>query len=251
MLDQVAMMGVKFMGNLFGGLASREQMKAQGRLTAAQNVVNKANVEASNTIRDANNELSSVVGSLNRSRQAMNNRQALRTNSREQEAIQTNLARTLSDLTQSSLEDRLNSAFELGSLAAAASAAGVGGNSREVMNSTLRLTAARKQQALDEQGDIITYDGLKMLTNTQADAYASLDSTVILDQLDLSRDQYIPQFIQKAPSYLQTTANAAITTAANSPGLTQSALEGTVNRSSAPATNGRTFQGAYGTSLRI
>jgi len=251
MIDQVAMMGVKFMGNLFGGLASREQIKAQGRLTAAQNLVNKANIEAGNTVRDANNELSSVVGSLNRARQAMNNRQVLRTNSREQEAIQTNLARTLSDLTQSSLEERLNSAFELGSLAAAASAAGVGGNSREVMNSTLRLTAARKQQALDEQGETITYDALKMLTNTQADAYASLDNSVILDQLDLSTDQYIPQFIQKAPSFLQTTANAAITTAANNPGLTQSVLEGTFNRSSAPASNGRTFEGAWGTSLRI
>lgn len=252
MLEMAAMMGVQFLGNALTGLGQREQMRAQKRLTNAQNLVNKAQVAASNTIRDANNELSAVVGSLNRFKLNASNRQSLRNSGREQEAIQTNLIRVMKDLTGASLEQRLDSSFELGSLAAASAAAGVGGNSREVMNATLRMAEARKQQALSEQGEALTYDALKMLTNTQADAYAGLDSSIILDQLDLSQDQYIPQFAQSAPSMFNVLLNAGVQTVAQNPGLTQMALEGpSTNRSTAPPNNGRTFQGAWGTSLRI
>lgn len=249
MLDEAAMLGVKFMGNLFGGLNARQQAKANNRLIGAQNEINKAETYASNLVREANNELSAVVGSLNRARQAMNNRQVLRTNAREQEAIQTNLSRVISDLTQTSLEGRLDSAFELGSLAASASAAGVGGNSREVMSATLRMTAARRDQAIQSQKDTASYDALKMLTNTQADAYASLDNTVILDQLDLSRDTYIPQFIQKAPSVLRTTLTAAAATAAQNPGLTQSVLGGSSGSTPQASGGNRNFMSSV--QLRI
>lgn len=250
MSGALAMLGVKFMGNLFGGLAQREQAKAQGRLSQAQNVVNKANIEANNTVREANNELGAAVGSLQRLSQALNNRQSLRMSGREQEAIQTNLSRAMKDLNSSSLESRLDTSYELGSLAATTAAAGVGGNSRDVMNATLRLTGARKQAAIQEQGDAITYDSLKMLTNTQADAYAQMDNSIILDQLDLSKDQYIPQFIESAPSYSRTFLNAAIGTAAQNPQLTQLSIDRSGSGSS-PSNNGRSFQGMPSTSLRI
>lgn len=231
-MTMAAMLGVQFLGNALGGLGQREQAKAQARLTKAENLVNKANTEAANTIRKANNELGAAVGSLNRFRQAANNRQIMRQYGQEQEQIQTNLSRAMSDLRRGAMEERLDTAFELGSLAAYAAAAGVGGGSKNVLNSTIRMTNARKQAALEQQGDQITYDALTLLTNTQADAYMALDSTLILDQLDLMPQQFIPQFVQKAPSVGQTLFNAAIQTVGSNPALTQQTLEGF--RSTAP-----------------
>ena len=221
----LAAMGIKFVGNFLGGLGEREQMKAQGRLTKAQNKVDKATIDGNNLVRGANNELASVVGSLNRFRQNANNRQVARNSGDQQETIYTNLQRTLNDLQSSSLEDRLNSSFELGALAASTAAAGVGGGSKDVMNATLRMAAARKQQALDEQSETLSYDALKAITNVQARTFSDMDSSLVLDNLDLSQDQYIPKFIQKAPSALQVGINAAVQTAAQSPEGTQMALE--------------------------
>jgi len=231
-MSMAAMLGVQFLGNALGGLGARQQAKAQARLTKAENLVNKANTEAANTIREANNELGVAIGSLNRFRQNASNRQVLRQYGQEQEQIQTNLSRAMGDLQRGALEDRLDTAFELGSLAAYAAAAGVGGGSKNVLNSTIRMTNARKQAALEQQGDQMTYDALTLLTNTQADAYMALDSSLILDQLDLMPQQFIPQFVQKAPSVGQTLFNAAIQTVVSNPQLTQQALDGF--RSTAP-----------------
>lgn len=231
-MSMAAMLGVQFLGNTLGGLGQRQQAKAQARLTKAENLVNKANTEAANTIREANNELSVAIGSLNRFRQNLGNRQILRELGREQEQIQTNLIRAQNDLQRGAMEERLDTAFELGSLAAYAAAAGVGGGSKNVLNATIRMANARKQDALERQGDQMSYDALTMLTNTQADAYMAMDSTLILDQLDLMPQQFIPQFVQKAPSAGKTLFNAAIQTVGSNPQLTQQTLDGF--RSTAP-----------------
>lgn len=208
-----------------GGLGGREEAKAQGRLTKAQNKIDKATNEGNNLIRDANNELASVVGSLNRFRQNANNRQIARNAGDQQETLYTNLRRSLGDLQAASLEDRLNSSFELGALAASSAAAGIGGGSKEVMNSTLRMAAARKQQALDEQGEAITYDSLRAITNVQARTFSDMDSSLVLDNLDLSQDQFVPQYVQEAPGVLASLFKAGSQTIAQNPQATQQGLE--------------------------
>ena len=252
MSEQMAMLGLKFMGNVVGGFQQREADKAQQRLTKAENLVAKANTYASNLVRDSNNELSAAVGSLNRFRQNLNNRQMLRTSGREQEQIQTNLQRALADLNSGKLEQRLDTSFELGSLAATTAAAGVGGGSKEVMNATIRMTEARKLSALSDAGDTMSYDALKMLTNTQADAYAQLDSTVILDRLDFSIDQYIPKFSKDPASPLQTVFNAAVNTASGNPQLTQQAAEGVRSTGSKSNSQATAYSGNnWASSVRV
>lgn len=246
------MIGAQVGIQLLGGMGRREQAKAQSRLTKAENLVNKANIDADNTIREANNELAASVGSLNRFRQNANNRQVLRLSGQEQEQIQTNLIRAISDLQHGALEDRLDTAFEAGSLAASAAAAGVGGGSKDVLNATIRMTGARRQEALEKAGDQMTYDALTMLTNTQADAYMQMDSTLILDELDLMPKQFVPQYGAPAPSGWQTALGGTMQAFANNPQLMQQAAESF--RSTAPPRHssqaGRTdFYGSV--SLRV
>jgi len=240
MWPQLAMMGVQFLGNYAQQKAKEKQVKNNNKAIDAANLeelranklenkLSAANVYASNTVREANNELSAVSGSLNRFRIGLGDRQTLRTSGREQEQIQTNLFRAIKDASTGALEDRLDTAYDMGALAASASAAGVGGGSREVMNATLRMTGARRQSALEEaQGDM-TYDAMRLLTNTQADAYAQLDTSVIFDQLDLQVDQFIP----KVPRIqnLQGPASGgllstALQTVTQNPQLTQQVAEG-------------------------
>lgn len=209
--------------NVLGGLAGQDQANAQARLDAAQNEVNRANDYAANTARDANNELATVVGSLNRAKQAINNRNVLANVGREAESIRTNMFRALSDMTEAGLEQRLDSAFDLGSLAAASGAAGVGGGSRDVMNSTLRMAAARKQQALEQQMDQVTYDSVRMETNTHADAYMAMDSSLILDQLDFGVNQTLPIFSQPAASGMQVLLGGTANAVAQNPQAFQNA----------------------------
>lgn len=237
---------------ILGGMGQRSQAKAQARLTKAENLVNKANIDAANTIREANNELSVAVGSLNRFRQNANNRQVLRLSGQEQEQIQTNLLRAISDLQHGALEERLDTAFDAGALAASAAAAGVGGSSKDVLNATIRMTGARKQEALEKTGDQMTYDALTLLTNTQADAYMQMDSSLILDELDLMPKQFVPQFEAPAPSIWQTAFGGGMEAFASNPQLMQQTADSF--RSTAPPRHssqaGRTdFYGSV--SLRV
>ena len=246
------MMAAQVGMQLLGGMGQREQAKAQARLTRAENLVNKANIDAANTISKANNELAATVGSLNRFRQNANNRQVLRLSGQEQEQIQTNLLRAISDLRHGALEDRLDTAFEAGALAATAAAAGVGGGSKDVLNATIRMAGARKQAALEQAGDQMTYDALTLLTNTQADAYMQMDSTLILDELDLMPKQFVPQFVAPAPSIWQLALGGTAQAFANNPQLMQQTADSF--RSTAPPRHssqaGRTdFYGSV--SLRV
>lgn len=186
-----------------GGLTGREQAKANKRLTKAENMLKKAQVDAANTIRDANNELGAATGALQRYRQSLGHQQTLKQSGRQQSALVTNINRALDDLNRGGVESRLESSFEIGALAAASSAAGVGGGSREMMNRTLRLSAARQQAEIERAGDQVTYDGLRALTNMKADSFQALDGSLIFDNIDQQDNLFIPKFAQPVPSPLQ------------------------------------------------
>lgn len=234
------MLAAQFGLNALQGLGARQQAKAQGRLTAAENLVNNANVASANLVREANNDLAAAVGSLNRFRQAASNRAVMANSGKDQEAIQTNFLRAVGDLQRGSMEQRLDTAFELGAVAAMASAAGVAGGSRDAINATIRMTEARRQEELSRVQGQMTYDAMKLLTNTQADTYNQLDGTLFLDAIDRGRNIFMPQFEQRAPGLIGTLFGSAATTVAQNPLLTQQVAEG-FRSTSPPRDNGSSW----------
>src|SRR5690554_996960 len=113
-------------GNVLQGIGARQQAKAQNKLTDYENLIQMANTDAANLVRRANYELAGATGSLNRFKQSIQNQAILRASGDEQTQIQTNLLRAREDLVRGSMEQRLDTAFEIGALAASVSAAGDG-----------------------------------------------------------------------------------------------------------------------------
>lgn len=215
-----AQYGMQFLEGLIG----REQQKAQNRLTEIENEVQEANAENANRVRDANNELAAAKGSLQRYRKSLGDQHYLRDIGNQQEQIQTNLIRSIDDLERGSLESRLDTAFELGAVAARTAAAGVSGGSKQAINATIRMTEARKQAALENQQGQMTYDAIKYLTNTQADAY-NLDGSVFLDSIDRNTNTFMPQYVQKVPNAWSAFFNAGANTVSSNPELVQTTLD--------------------------
>lgn len=213
-------------GNVLQGMHSRKTLKAQNQITDIENMIGKANADAANIVRRANNELAAAVGSLNRFKQSIGNQQILRASGQEQAQIQTNLLRAREDLNRGSVEDRLDTAFELGSIAAAVSAAGVGGSSRDVLSNTIKMTGARKQAELSRVSGQVTYDALQYLANTQSDAYLQVQGDLFLDALDHGTSTFIPQAKTPVPSAAQVWFTKGLTTVAKNPQLTQQTVEG-------------------------
>lgn len=197
-----------FAGAFGQGLNQRQQIKAQNRIA-------KANAEASDIVRKGNAQLASAVGNLQRWQQSVSNQRTLKQAALEQSALKTNLLRMRDDSKDASLEQRLASASQAGAAAAAFSAAGVGGGTRDAINSTLRVAAQRKQDIITDKKEQYTYDGLLALTNMKEDVAFRLDDTMIIDQIDY-RTPYAQT--QEVPSVWRTMFNSAVSAASSSGG---------------------------------
>ena len=115
--------------NALQGLQQREQIKANNR-------IEQANADATNTVRAGNAQLASAVGNLSRWQQSVSNQRTLKTYADNSAALRTNLDRVFKGLNSQSLEQRLASAQEAGAAVAAMGAAGVTGSTRDALNST-------------------------------------------------------------------------------------------------------------------
>jgi len=237
-------------GNVLQGLGARTQAKAQNKLTDFENLIQKANADAANIVRRANNELAGATGSLNRFKQSIQNQAILRASGDEQKQIQTNLLRAREDLVRGSMEQRLDTAFEVGALAASVSAAGVGGSSRDVLNSTIKLTGARKQAELSRVGQQMTTDALEYLTNTQADAYMQVQGDLFLDALDYGTTTFMPKAHTPVQSYASIWLTKGLQTAAQNPELTQQTMEG-LRRSTNGSTQAQPYQSGWASSATM
>jgi len=228
-----------FSGAFGQGLNQRQQIKAQNRIA-------KANAEATNITRAGNAQLASAIGNLNRWKQSVGNQRVLKQAALEQSALKTNLLRMRKDAKEADLETRLAAASEAGSMAAAFGAAGVGGGTRDMINSTLRISEGRKLDQLKQQKDAYTYDALRQLTNMQEDVAYRLDDSMVIDQIDY-RTAHAEK--NKVPSVWRTMFNSAMSAASSSSG--QAALSnvgGGGSDSAGQASSTSFFSQAYGSS---
>lgn len=198
-----------FAGAFGKGLNQREQIKAQNRIA-------EANADARNITRAGDAKLASAVGNLQRYRQSVSNQRTLKQAALKQESIRTNLMRVRADAQSASLQTRLDAASQAGAAAAAFSAAGVGGGTRDMVNQTIRTSRQRKLDAIDKKAGQYEYDALRQLTNINEDVGFRLDNSLIIDQINY-REANADIDKQEVPSVWRTVFNSALS-AASSPG---------------------------------
>lgn len=159
------------------------QQDSQKKQIKANNKVAEANAAAQNTVTEARNELAAATGSLARYRQSLANQTFLKNISRQGEAIGKNLGRLQDDALNGSINTRLRAAEATGSILAAASAAGVGGATVDMLNSTIQLQKDRELEARDRSVRQATGDAAEELKALTEQAYLGLDTTQYIDNV--------------------------------------------------------------------
>lgn len=174
-------------GAIMGGMAQRAAAQAQL-------IVAKANAEAGNITRAADNEYRGAAAALTNFVRAQQNKRILDAAGEQYNAMSANIIRTMDDATSRSVTRQLQSSEALGTIAAQAAAAGVGGSSIDSINSTFQRVSDIADNAENRRDNIVLGDMSKQQNQIMENAGAQLDQNQTFANIDYSHDSapYIP-----------------------------------------------------------
>lgn len=158
--------------------------KSQHKLAKAQYNLEEGRATNAALIRASENQLSMATANLDRYMQQKQNKKNMEAMENALHSDSFNYARQLDGLASNKMNERLMGASALGSLAAQAGAAGVGGASVDALADTERLRQLRVDQALDDQIKDAQIVHNQNQTAILDNGYASLDDSYIFAGLD-------------------------------------------------------------------
>lgn len=209
----------------------------------------KSNTKVENMRRLTDNTLAAAKGSLARFQQANGNKHKLQAGADAVESQRTNMLRASDAALAGSIEQRINSAQEIGALVAAAGGAGIGGGSVDVLNAATRVRSQRVQQMMDDQADTQQYDALRNIGQTTEATILGLDDIQFSDDINYMQAQapYV-----KEPSWASIGLQAGMTFAQtfNSMGGFDGELGKTINAKLPGWLKGSTPKSATTTQLK-
>lgn len=163
-------------------------MQAQGQAEIAK-LTDESNVKVQNLIREGNNILSASRGALNRYMQSRQNQVHLKNTGKQIEAATTNMLRLQDHATSGSVQRRIAAAEESGALAASVGAAGVGGGTVQMLNSTMNLRHAQIDQAAKASEKQQLYDMDQDRSLLKEQMILGLSDVQFLDDINLMEVQ--------------------------------------------------------------
>lgn len=179
------------------GIQGYEQQQEKNRQTEARNIVNSANVYASNLVRKANNELSANRASLQRFAQVTNNKRTLDNTGEAEDAAEVNYLRHLDANAGVKLEEQIAFSEQAGAQAAMAATSGLTGGVADLVAGTTALRRGRIEQRARDTEKAIGADAAKRQRDIALAGWDSLDHTDITANLDFSEDVYTPEQMGK------------------------------------------------------
>lgn len=174
----------------------------------AAKIADESNTRVNNIIRESNNMLAAATGSLSRYTQSRQNQEHLKNTGKAQDAITTNMLRLQDAAQTASLERRIAAAEEAGALSASVGAAGIGGGTVQMLNSTMNLRSAMVEQLAREEQEQQQYDMSLAREATKEQMILGLSDVQFLDNINMM--EYQSQNIQ-VPSNAAVFGNAAMT----------------------------------------
>jgi hypothetical protein len=150
---------------------------AYGQIASAQAgaIVSKANADAQNVIRKAQNEQRASGLSLAATMRGITDKRILDQAGDASNAAAEVLARTQQSWLRGNVEQGLRDMEHLGAVTARASAAGVGGGSVAAVSFTQRLQQARAKEQVDQRQGQMTYELIKQRSGIMSAAESRLD----------------------------------------------------------------------------
>lgn len=165
----------------------------------AQSIINKANAEAANLTRQADNEFKGAAASLANFMRAENNKKQMRAAGEAYNALSQNMYRQLDTSLNGTIQERLAASEQLGELAAASAAAGLGGGTVDSINNTMRLRNSLMEQQSEQNENFLRYDAYAQRAGLLQTAVESGDYSQTFAGIDYSRN--VAEYVAK-PSAL-------------------------------------------------
>lgn len=169
----------------------------------------QAKIDAGKITTKSGNERRGAESALANFSQSLSNMRQMRAGGEAFNDAQGNMARSMESASVGPLKMRLAAAEELGSVAAMAASAGVGGGSVDMYNETVRLTGAMQEQAFAEGMDTQNYAERTAAGNIISSSVLSIDNNVYRANLDYT--QYVDH---KKPSVFERLATVGMAAAA-------------------------------------
>lgn len=158
--------------SLLSGMGQKSIQRAEYK---AQRILDKAEYNAKETIRTANNELGAAQSSLSNWMRSVNNQRTIDAAGEAYNATGENLSRMWQQSTTGSLQRRVQANEQLGAIQASAAAAGVGGSTVDLINGTLKLRNAMLNAEIEKQEGQATYDQLMQRAGVMDNGYDAWD----------------------------------------------------------------------------
>ena len=174
----------------------------------AAKIADESNTRVNNIIRESNNMLAAATGSLSRYTQSRQNQEHLKNTGKAHDAITTNMLRLQDAAQTASLERRIAAAEEAGALSASVGAAGIGGGTVQMLNSTMDLRSAMVEQLARDEQKQQQYDMSLAREATKEQMILGLSDVQFLDNINMM--EYQSSNIQ-VPSTASVYGNATMT----------------------------------------
>lgn len=173
--------------------ASAGKAAAQAQLTVA-----KANADAGNITRAADNEYKGAAAALTNFSRAQQNKRVLEAAGDQYNVFSKNIVRTMDDSVSKSAYRQLQASEALGTIASAVGAAGVGGGSIDAINSTFRRALEINNSREEKKDDIAIGDSIHQQNQIMDNAAAQLDFNQTFANIDYSKNT--PGFVAQTNS---------------------------------------------------
>lgn len=181
MYAELASIGMKMVMGIGQGVLADAEVNAA-------NTISEANAAANNLIRAANNRLKGARSSLARFTQSVNNQRVLENTAGAVEAATVNYRRQRDAGIQDNIESQIALSEQAGAQAAASAFSGLSGGVADIVRGT---TALRKARMVQRKADAIKgmdYDAAQRTKTIMQAGWDSLDHSEIAADIDYSRD---------------------------------------------------------------
>jgi hypothetical protein len=164
---------------LAGSLSANSIHKSEAKLREAQ-------VAGANSNRLARNIERGAEAGLARFMQSVNNNRRLRAAGQQLAAGTQTMVRTQDNMVTTGIEQQLREAEQQGAYAANVAKSGVGGNSVDIIDITMRLKNSRQRAAVEQNNKYLNYDMAQQLSGIMPQTIEGLDNSTIRSGMDNS-----------------------------------------------------------------
>lgn len=162
--------------------------QATRALTEANNSIAKQNAESSNKVRVASNAAMAAKNTVARFVQSLNNNRTLDSGGDAIEQNMVNFRRGADNMDKQSFGQQIRSAEQQGMAAAAQAFSGVDGSVVDMVNGSTALRDSMVRQNTQDSKDMASYDVARRAGNIMTQMVGGLDNSLILDNLDYTKD---------------------------------------------------------------